>query len=347
MARVHISWHILLFLLVEVMALGRGRKCRHRAYSNFAFITSVLHLPEFVLGACYSCGSHLERAHLGGDQALSQRQGCRMEMHKLLALLWFHLMGGVGVCWAWRQAKCFWQINWKSTTSSTTDEGFWHSPYSVTVSCLKISAVPQWEMPFAFWITPPWWGAGALAGFGNCRIAFRREVTTHTRVTPLLSLLKSPGLVSGFFLSSCHAFLLFPLCFQYPFFPPFSAYVSLMEMHWHNCRHLSRQIILFLCHLDVVPFQFLLLCLSPSICISFLFKTLQTSNVKVLLIFSGKNSSKENVLSAAITVQTEPEFQLPLLYRRAALSGELQYHHWVNILAWSGNRKGIKMGIFA
>lgn len=181
MARVHISWHILLFLLVEVMALGRGRKCRHRAYSNFAFITSVLHLPEFVLGACYSCGSHLERAHLSGDQALSQRQGCRMEMHKFLALLWFHLMGGVGVCWAWRQAKCFWQINWKSTTSSTTDEGFWHSPYSVTVSCLKISAVPQWEMPFAFWITPPWWGAGALAGFGNCRIAFRREVTTHTR----------------------------------------------------------------------------------------------------------------------------------------------------------------------
>lgn len=37
-------------------------------------------------------------------------------------------------------------------------------------------------------------------------------------------------------------------------------------------------------------------------------------------------------LSAAITVQMEPEFQLTLLYWRAALSGELQYDHRVNIL---------------
>lgn len=173
--------------------------------------------------------------------------------------------------------------------SSTTNEGFWHGPYSVTVSCLKISAVSEWEMPFAFWIAPPWQGLG-IAGL---HLGERWRLTLVS-VTPLLSLLKSPGLVSGFFLSSCHAFLLFPLCFQCPFFPPFSAYVSLLEMHWHNCRHLSRQIILSLCHLDVVPFQFLLLCLSPSICISFLFKTPQTSNVKVLLIFSGENISKEN-----------------------------------------------------
>lgn len=231
-------------------------------------------------------------------------------MHKLLALVWFHSMGGMGFCWAWSQAKCFWQINWKST-SSATDEGFLHSPYSVTVSCLKISGVPQWEMSCAFWIDPPWWDAGALGGFGNCRIAFRREVATHSRACDtsavsaeepwpclrLFSLLLPhffSGLVLGFFLSSCHAFLLFHLCFQYPFFSPFPAYVSLMEMHWHICQHLSRQIILFLCHLDVVLFQFLLFCLSLSVCICFLFKTPQTSNVKVLLIFSGKSISKAN-----------------------------------------------------
>lgn len=102
-------------------------------------------------------------------------------MCKLLALVWFHLMGGMGFCWAWSQAKCFWQTNWKST-SSTTDEGFLHSPYSITVSCLKISGVPQWEMPFAFWIDSPWWGAGALGGLGNCRIALRKEVATHSCV---------------------------------------------------------------------------------------------------------------------------------------------------------------------
>lgn len=101
-------------------------------------------------------------------------------MQKLLALVWSHLMGGMGVCWAWSQAKCFWQINWKSTTSSATDKGFWHSPNSFTVSCLKISGLPPWEMLFAFWIVPLWWGAGALGGFGNCRIALRREVRTHS-----------------------------------------------------------------------------------------------------------------------------------------------------------------------
>lgn len=52
------------------------------------------------------------------------------------------------------------------------------------------------------------------------------------------------------------------------------------------------------------------------------------------------------VLSAAIAVQMESEFQFTLLYWRAALSGEVQFLRPVNIFVWSGDSKGIKMHIF-
>lgn len=111
-----------------------------------------------------------------------------MEMHKLLALVWFHLMGGMGVCWALSQTECFWQISWKYTMSCTTDEGSWHSSYSITVRALKLHCASVRECLLLFvqhlidGVLDNWEGLG-VAGL---HLVWERWHLALVNVTPLL-----------------------------------------------------------------------------------------------------------------------------------------------------------------
>lgn len=197
-------------------------------------ITSTLYLCVHLGGSLFLWGTPwtCDQQQSGPVTATRTRDGNT----KLLAPLPSQFMGGMGVCWALSQTKCIWQIIWKYTMSSTTDEGFWHSSSSMAVLCTQISPALWEESAFYLFAGPLL--AGTLGGLGAA--LGTGEVTTCSPEcdTSAGSWPKSPCLAFwGFFISSCHTCLLFPLCFHYPFFSPFSAYVSLMKMRWHICWH--------------------------------------------------------------------------------------------------------------